>query len=263
MNLFQVFIVFSALAVVALIVLVFFIAPRWGDKNVLIYIFICSILGSFTVMSCKGLSLGIKELFSGTQSISSWFILLFAFLLIVCVIIQMNYLNKALDIYNTPIVTTVYYVLFTLFVMAASAILFKEFLNISFTDVVGMLCGFATIVCALFLIQFFKTDKEKSEKSGSTKKKKTTDKAKSFIKSLFRDGVAPGDSDASPSSTTGVVDSSPIAAFTDLNELNITSTPTTQVRLEQGGLDAPHDHDHEAFNMRVIDSDRQVWSISC
>jgi hypothetical protein len=108
-------------------------------------------------MSCKGLSLGIKELFSRNPSVSTLYTYLFAMLVIICIIIQMNYLNKSLDIFNTPIVTTVYYVLFTLFVMIASALLFKEFLNISFQDFVGCICGFSTIVCALFLIQFFKT----------------------------------------------------------------------------------------------------------
>lgn len=233
------------LCVIAVLVLMFFVAPRWGHKNVLIYIFICSILGAFTVMSCKGLSLGLKELFSGTPSISSWFTLLFAFLLIVCVIIQMNYLNKSLDIFNTPIVTTVYYVLFTLFVMAASAILFKEFFNLAFTDILGMLCGFATIVCALFLIQFFKTDKEPKEK-----KKKT---GNGIIQALFRDGVAPAEANLNN------MNNSPPNLAADLAATTITSasTPKVGVVRDDGTIE-------ESFSMRVIgDSDRQVWAIIC
>ena len=78
-------------------------APRYGNKNVLIYILICSILGSFTVMSCKGLSLGFKEMFSDSseykQSASFLYTYLFAFIVIICIVMQMNYLNKALDIF--------------------------------------------------------------------------------------------------------------------------------------------------------------------
>lgn len=70
-----------------------------------------------------------------------------------------NYLNKALDIFSTPIVTTVYYVLFTMFVMIASGILFKEFNNMSIVDIVGLLLGFATVLCAIFLIRFVNDDK--------------------------------------------------------------------------------------------------------
>jgi hypothetical protein len=131
--------------------------PRYGNTNVLIYILICSILGSFTVMSCKGLSLGIKEMVSVKPSVSYFYTYMFAFIVILCIVTQMNFLNKSLDIFNTAIVTTVYYVLFTLFVMIASSLLFKELLNVSFQDFVGCLCGFCTIVCALCLIHFFKS----------------------------------------------------------------------------------------------------------
>jgi hypothetical protein len=135
--------------------------PRYGNTNVLVYILICSVLGSFTVMSCKGLSIGLKEIFSNKPSAPPIYTGAFAIIIIACIIIQMNYLNKSLDIFNTAIVTTVYYVLFTLFVMIASSLLFKELLNVSFQDFVGCLCGFSTIVCALCLIHFFKA-------SGST-----------------------------------------------------------------------------------------------
>jgi hypothetical protein len=52
-------------------------------------------------------------------------------MVIVCVSVQMNYLNKALDSFNTGIVTPVYYVMFTTMVLIASAILFKEWKNLS------------------------------------------------------------------------------------------------------------------------------------
>lgn len=43
----------------------------------------------------------------------------------VCVVTQMNYLNKALDLFNTAIVSPIYYVMFTTFTIAASVILFQ------------------------------------------------------------------------------------------------------------------------------------------
>lgn len=53
----------------------------------------------------------------------------------------MNYLNKALDIFNTGVVTPVYYVMFTSLVITASAILFKEWerlqLNVSHFDLMN------------------------------------------------------------------------------------------------------------------------------
>ena len=43
----------------------------------------------------------------------------------VCVVTQMNYLNKALDLFNTAIVSPIYYVMFTTFTITASVILFQ------------------------------------------------------------------------------------------------------------------------------------------
>lgn len=43
----------------------------------------------------------------------------------VCVVAQMNYLNKALDLFNTAIVSPIYYVMFTTFTISASVILFQ------------------------------------------------------------------------------------------------------------------------------------------
>lgn len=118
-------------------------------------------------MSCKGLSLGIKEMFLVKPSVSYFYTYMFALIVISCIVIQMNYLNKSLDIFNTAIVTTVYYVLFTLFVMIASSLLFKELLNVSFQDFVGCLCGFCTIVCALCLIHFFKSTNDNNYRLNS------------------------------------------------------------------------------------------------
>ena len=39
---------------------------------------------------------------------------------------QMNYLNKALDLFNTAIVSPVYYVMFTVLTILASIILFQD-----------------------------------------------------------------------------------------------------------------------------------------
>lgn len=62
----------------------------------------------------------------GQSEFTNWLTYMFIVLLITFVCIQMNYLNKALDTFNTSVVTPVYYVMFTTLVITASAILFKE-----------------------------------------------------------------------------------------------------------------------------------------
>jgi len=43
----------------------------------------------------------------------------------VCVLTQINYLNKALDVFNTSIVSPIYYVMFTVATITASCIMFQ------------------------------------------------------------------------------------------------------------------------------------------
>ncbi|PNH02510.1 Magnesium transporter NIPA2, partial [Tetrabaena socialis] len=69
---------------------------------------------------------------------------------VVCVMTQMNYLNKALDLYNTAIVSPVYYVMFTLLTILASIIMFRDVQSAE--QVLTESCGFVTIVAGTFLL---------------------------------------------------------------------------------------------------------------
>jgi len=44
---------------------------------------------------------------------------------VACLLTQMNYLNKSLDLFNTAIVSPIYYVMFTLLTIIASVIMFQ------------------------------------------------------------------------------------------------------------------------------------------
>ena len=148
--------VYAAFAVGVSVYLIFWLAPAYGQSNILVYIAICSLIGSLSVMGCKGLSIAIILTVEGTSQLQnplSWF---FLFAVAVCIAIQMNYLNKSLDIFNTSIVTPIYYVMFTTLTITASAILFHEWKSLTTVNVIGALCGFATIICGVFLLHSFK-----------------------------------------------------------------------------------------------------------
>lgn len=134
-----------------------YMSPRYGHINVCVYILLCSAIGSLSVMSCKALGLAIRDTISGkSNDFGMW---LPYFLLIATVIflaIQMNYLNKALDVFNTSVVTPVYYVMFTTLVIIASAILFEEWKKMEPDDIVGDLCGFLVVIAAVVLLNAFR-----------------------------------------------------------------------------------------------------------
>ncbi|XP_020385695.1 magnesium transporter NIPA1 [Rhincodon typus] len=141
-----------------LILLIFWIAPSHGSTNILVYIGICSLLGSFTVPSSKGIGLAAQDAFSDNPS-SQRALCLFVILLVtlVCsILIQFIYINKALQYFDSSIFSAIYYVVFTTLVILASAILFREWSDVGFVDFLGMLCGFITVSVGIILLQVFK-----------------------------------------------------------------------------------------------------------
>nr|CDS32271.1 protein of unknown function DUF803 [Hymenolepis microstoma] len=152
------FIIYTIAIAIAGIISIFVIAPKFGTRNPLVFVFISGSIGSLSVMACKGIGLGFKEavefgiLSTFRQSIF-WFFLIG---LIFCLTIQLNYLNRALDIFNTSIVTPLLYVFFTAFVLIASAILFKEGASLSATDYIGNAVGLICIISGIVLLTLFK-----------------------------------------------------------------------------------------------------------
>lgn len=131
--------------------------PRFGNTNIAVYLLLCSSIGSLTVVFCKGVALGVRETFSGKVNNFSNYVFWLLFLITVfCIMIQMNYLNKSLDIFNTSVVTPVYYVMFTILVIIASGILFREWDNMSAPDIIGSICGFLVVITAVFMLNAFK-----------------------------------------------------------------------------------------------------------
>ena len=149
------FITYVALVIIGCLAIIFCFG-QYGKQNIIVYILLCSSIGSLTVMSCKGLGLAIKETMNGKSEMGNWLTWALLFVLILCIMIQMNYLNKSLDLFNTSIVTPIYYVFFTTFVIIASAILFREWELMSVEDVIGCFCGFLTVIIAIFLLNAFK-----------------------------------------------------------------------------------------------------------
>ncbi|KOC68939.1 Magnesium transporter NIPA2 [Habropoda laboriosa] len=151
------YIIYVLLVIMSTFLIIFYLGPAYGKQNIMVYIFLCSSVGSLTVMSCKGLGLALKETITSLNNgFTNWLTWTFLFSIIICVSIQMNYLNRSLDLFETTIVTPIYYVFFTTLVIIASAILFREWENMSIEDILGSSCGFLTIIIAIFLLNAFK-----------------------------------------------------------------------------------------------------------
>ncbi|KAL0596268.1 Magnesium transporter NIPA3 [Plecturocebus cupreus] len=150
------FISFAVIITVISLVLILIVAPKKGQTNILIYISICSLIGAFSVSSVKGLGIAIKELIEWKPVYKHPLVFVLLAVLVLSVTTQINYLNKALDTFNTSLVTPIYYVFFTSMVVTCSAVLFQEWYGMTARDIIGTLSGFFTIIIGIFLLHAFK-----------------------------------------------------------------------------------------------------------
>lgn len=166
------FVTFAVIITVISLVLILIVAPKKGQTNILVYISICSMIGAFSVSSVKGLGIAIKELLAHKPIYKNPLVFILLAVLVLSVTTQINYLNKALDTFNTSLVTPIYYVLFTSMVVTCSAILFQEWSSMKAGDIIGTLSGFFTIISGIFLLHAFKnTDITWSDLTSTAKEK--------------------------------------------------------------------------------------------
>lgn len=83
--------------------MIYHVAPRHGKKNPIIYISICSLVGSISVMAIKGFGVALKLTLSGNNQFSHPSTYVFGIVVVVCIMVQMNYFNKALDTFSTNV----------------------------------------------------------------------------------------------------------------------------------------------------------------
>lgn len=114
------FLLYAVLVLIAVFILVFHYIPSYGQTHIMCYVGVCSLVGSlsvrivsclymftslfffffffiiylFQVMSVKAIGIALKLTLSGTNQLvypQTW---AFTFIVLLCVITQMNYLNK-------------------------------------------------------------------------------------------------------------------------------------------------------------------------
>ncbi|XP_015165865.1 probable magnesium transporter NIPA6 isoform X4 [Solanum tuberosum] len=88
------FLLYTASAVAITLVLVLYCEPRYGRTNIMVYIGVCSIFGSLTVMSIKAIGIAIKLTLEGSNQAANFQTWVFVMVSVTCIITQLNYLNK-------------------------------------------------------------------------------------------------------------------------------------------------------------------------
>ncbi|MBA0562205.1 hypothetical protein Golob_007270 [Gossypium lobatum] len=146
------FLIYVAATLSIVLALILHFEPRYGQTNILVYLGICSLMGSLTVVSIKAIGIAIKLTLDGINQMAypqTWFFLTVS---AICVITQLNYLNKALDTFNAAIVSPVYYVMFTTLTIIASVIMFKDWSGQNVSSIASEICGFITVLSGTIIL---------------------------------------------------------------------------------------------------------------
>ena len=81
--------------------MIYRVAPKYGRTNPMIYISICSTVGSVSIMAVKAFGIAVKLTFAGNNQFTHASTYAFGIVVVCCILTQMNYFNKALSQFST------------------------------------------------------------------------------------------------------------------------------------------------------------------
>ncbi|RXK40987.1 hypothetical protein M231_01835 [Tremella mesenterica] len=146
------FLIYIIFVVIFCVYMIYRVVPVYGNKNPMVYISICSLSGSVSVMAIKGFGVALKLTFAGNNQLTHISTYVFGIVTLGCILIQMNFFNRALDTFSTNVVNPIYYVFFTTATIIASAILFQGFNTPGGVNTISLICGFLIIFMGVYLL---------------------------------------------------------------------------------------------------------------
>lgn len=146
---------YAIVSILGSLLIIWKVAPKYGTTYMQVYIGICSLIGSLSVVTTQGLGTAIVKTVQGDNQFTHWFLYVLIAFVVITLLTEVNYLNKALNLFNTAMVTPVYYVTFTSLTIISSAILSQGF-EAPPKSVVTVVMGFLVICSGIILLQYSK-----------------------------------------------------------------------------------------------------------
>ncbi|GJD00327.1 DUF803 domain membrane protein [Colletotrichum higginsianum] len=153
------FLSYAGVIIIGAAITAWYAGPRWGKKNMLVYISICSWVGGLSVVATQGLGAAIVAQAGGQAQFNQWFTYVLLVFVIATLLTEIIFLNKALNLFNAALVTPTYYVYFTSTTIITSAVLFRGFKGTP-TAIITVVNGFLTICAGVVLLQLSKSAKD-------------------------------------------------------------------------------------------------------
>lgn len=109
----------------AFIATLMWLSPRYGSRTILIDLGLVGLFGGYTALATKGVSSMLSSNFVAAFTTPITYVL--AFVLLSTALMQVRYLNKALQRFDSTQVIPTQFVLFTISVIIGSAVLYRDF----------------------------------------------------------------------------------------------------------------------------------------
>ena len=154
----------------------------------LVYITICSVIGAISVVFTQGLGMAIVHSITVSNQFNNYFIYIVLLIVIVTLIVEIIYLNKALNLFNTALVTPTYYVLFTTLTIVSSIVLFRGF-DATPLEIVTVVQGFFCICAGVALLQLSQRKQNRQPDEEENNVAQHQEENKELIKSMARGSI--------------------------------------------------------------------------
>ena len=154
---FLVYVIITIVAIIALAIA----SPRYGKRTVLVDLGLVGLFGGYTALSTKG----VASLLS-TELWKAFAYPIFYVLVVILVgsaILQIRYLNKALQNFNSTQVIPTQFVLFTLSVIIGSAVLYRDFESTTTDRAIKFIAGCLLTFFGVYLITSKRQSPEDAE----------------------------------------------------------------------------------------------------
>ncbi|KAL8370470.1 hypothetical protein RB595_000713 [Gaeumannomyces hyphopodioides] len=134
----------------SLIALLMWASPRYGHRSILVDLGLVGLFGAYTALATKGVSSMLSSTLLGAFTTPVTYALLFV--LLGTAVMQVRYVNKALQRFDSTQVIPIQFVIFTLSVIIGSAVLYRDFEKTTGDQAVTFVGGCLLTFFGVFLI---------------------------------------------------------------------------------------------------------------
>ncbi|KAG5988065.1 hypothetical protein E4U43_004844 [Claviceps pusilla] len=146
---------------VFLIIVLMWASGRYGRRTILIDLGLVGLFGGYTALATKGVSSMLSSTLWRAFTTPVTYILIF--ILLITAVMQIRYVNKALQRFDSTQVIPIQFVLFTLCVILGSAVLYRDFEKTTPTQAAYFVGGCLLTFFGVFLITSGRQQKEQDD----------------------------------------------------------------------------------------------------